>query len=123
MGRSNLDFVLSRIAYAETTSEDWVSADYDKEWNEFIELRLEPNKDLPASVQAAILRGFEKGRHGIRIIRCRKALLYYINKKLFSAAQAAGVCREDFLLALSRFRVSPFQYSPQEILAEAGYDS
>ena len=38
------------------------------------------------------------------------------------AAEIAGICREDFLLALARFRVSPFQYSVEEVLREAGYE-
>ena len=37
------------------------------------------------------------------------------------AAAIADLCREDFLLALARFRVSPFQYSADEVLQEAGY--
>ena len=39
------------------------------------------------------------------------------------ATGAAGLCREDFLMALARFKASPFQYSPDEILTESGYDS
>ena len=30
-------------------------------------------------------------------------------------------CREDFLMELKRFNASPFQYSAQEALEEAGY--
>lgn len=37
------------------------------------------------------------------------------------AAEIAGTSREDFLMALSKFRISPFQYSPEEALREAGY--
>lgn len=37
------------------------------------------------------------------------------------AAEIAGMHRQDFLLALSRFRVSPFQYSAEAVLREAGY--
>ncbi len=36
------------------------------------------------------------------------------------AAEIAGVSRSDFLEALGRFGVSPFQYGAEEILAEAG---
>jgi predicted HTH domain antitoxin len=35
------------------------------------------------------------------------------------AAEIAGLSRAAFLEALSRFEVSPFQYPPEEILAEA----
>ena len=38
------------------------------------------------------------------------------------AAEIAGMNREDFLLKLSRFKVSPFQYSAEEVLREAGYE-
>ena len=38
------------------------------------------------------------------------------------ASEIAGMNREDFLLALSKFNVSPFQYSAEEVLQEAGYE-
>lgn len=38
------------------------------------------------------------------------------------AAEIANMCREDFLMALSKFDVSPFQYSAKEVLHEAGYE-
>ena len=38
------------------------------------------------------------------------------------AAEIAGMHREDFLLALARFNVSPFQYSAEEVLRETGYE-
>ena len=38
------------------------------------------------------------------------------------AAEIAGMNREDFLLELARFKVSPFQYSAEDVLREAGYD-
>jgi predicted HTH domain antitoxin len=39
------------------------------------------------------------------------------------AAEIAGLCREDFLMALAQFEVSPFQYTAEEILREAGYET
>lgn len=36
------------------------------------------------------------------------------------AAEIAGVSRQEFLAALGRYRVSPFQYTPEEVLEEAG---
>ncbi len=38
------------------------------------------------------------------------------------APEVAGISREDFLLSLGKFKVSPFQYSAEEILSEADYD-
>jgi predicted HTH domain antitoxin len=34
------------------------------------------------------------------------------------AAQIAGLSRADFILALGRFRVSPFQSTPDEIVED-----
>lgn len=79
-----LDFVLSRIVYAEMTTEEWVSSKGDKDWNEWIELHFIPNPELPGSVQEAIIRNYETPKSGIRIIRCRKALALYIERKLLS---------------------------------------
>ncbi len=39
------------------------------------------------------------------------------------ASELAGISREDFILSLIRFGVSPFQYTSREILEEAEYDS
>jgi predicted HTH domain antitoxin len=36
------------------------------------------------------------------------------------AAEIAGLSRSEFIDALGRFGVSPFQYSAEEIIAEAG---
>jgi predicted DNA-binding transcriptional regulator YafY len=79
-----LDFVLSRIAYAEASSEEWVPTTDDREWQEFTTLKLEPNPSLPVSVRTAILKGYEKGENGTRTIRCRRALAYYISRKLLA---------------------------------------
>lgn len=38
------------------------------------------------------------------------------------AAEIAGISRREFLDALARFNVSPFQYSADEIIAEAAGD-
>ena len=36
------------------------------------------------------------------------------------AAEIAGLSRQEFLTALGRYRVSPFQYTAAEVLEEAG---
>lgn len=36
------------------------------------------------------------------------------------AAEIAGVSRQEFVAALGRYQVSPFQYTPEEVLDEAG---
>lgn len=39
------------------------------------------------------------------------------------AAEIAGLCRQDFLLALTSFAVTPFQYDADTVLREANGDS
>jgi predicted HTH domain antitoxin len=34
------------------------------------------------------------------------------------AAEIAGISRQEFLMALGRYGVSPFQYTPEEVLEE-----
>lgn len=86
-----LDFVLSRIVHAEQTNEGWIGPEDDAEWNEFVEVHVQPNPALPSSVQEAILMGFGSGQSGFRTIRCRKALLFYIERKLFAIDPKYGV--------------------------------
>lgn len=86
-----LDFVLSRIAHAEPVYDDWIPSDYDKEWNEFVELRFQPNSELPISVHTAILNCYDNVVRGIRIIKCRKALAYYIIRELLSIDSKYGM--------------------------------
>lgn len=79
-----LDFVLSRIAHAEGGNQEWVDSTEDREWNEFTELCLKPNPDLASSVQNAILMGYDTVESGARIVKCRRALLFYVKRKLLA---------------------------------------
>lgn len=56
-----------------------------------------------------------------RELRLAAAVKWYEVGRLSQgrAAEIAGVTRTEFLEALHRFGVSPFQYSAAEILAEA----
>jgi predicted HTH domain antitoxin len=38
------------------------------------------------------------------------------------AAEVAGISRAEFITALGRFAVSPFQYNADEIIAESEYE-
>jgi predicted HTH domain antitoxin len=57
-----------------------------------------------------------------RELRLAAAVKWYELKLLSQerAARVAGVSRAEFLEALGRFGVSPFQYGPDDILEEAG---
>jgi predicted HTH domain antitoxin len=57
-----------------------------------------------------------------RELRLAAAVKWYEQKLLSQeqAARVAGVSRAEFLDALGRFGVSPFQYGADEVLEEAG---
>jgi predicted HTH domain antitoxin len=59
-----------------------------------------------------------------REMRLAAAVKWYELKAVSQgrAAEIAGVSRSEFLDALGRFGVSPFQYGADEILAEAGLE-
>lgn len=57
-----------------------------------------------------------------RELRLAAAVKWYEMKVLSQerAAHVAGVSRSEFLDALGRFQISPFQYGPEEIAEEVG---
>ena len=76
--------------------------------------------DLPLGVFSSLRKTPEEMSKELRLA----AAVKWYEMEILSqerAAEAAGLCREDFLMALARFRVSPFQYSAEDILKEAGY--
>lgn len=82
----HLDFVLSRVIYAEPAYEEWVSSREDTDWNTFVELSFTPNPELPESVQAAVIRHYADDSNGVWNIKCRKALAFYIERQLAKRA-------------------------------------
>jgi predicted HTH domain antitoxin len=77
--------------------------------------------DLPVGVFSALRKTPEELQQDIRVIA---AVKWYEMGQISQekASEIAGMCREDFLLQLSKFNVSPFQYTAAEILQEAGYE-
>ncbi len=77
--------------------------------------------DLPVGVFSALRKTPEEFEKDIRLIA---AVKWYEmgNISQEKASEIAGMCREDFLMELSKYNVSPFQYSADEVLEEAGYE-
>ena len=77
--------------------------------------------ELPVGVFSALRRTPEELEKDIRVVA---AVKWYEMGQVSQekASEIAGMCREDFLLELSKFNVSPFQYTADEILKEAGYE-
>lgn len=74
--------------------------------------------DLPVGVLSALRK---EPSDFVAEMRLAAAVKWYEMGLLSQsrAAEVAGVCLSEFLSALARFRVSPFQYSAEEVVAEA----
>jgi predicted HTH domain antitoxin len=75
--------------------------------------------DMPEAALAALRKG---PQDFARELRLAAAVKWYELKLLSQerASRVAGLSRAEFLEALGRFEVSPFQYGSDEILEEAG---
>jgi predicted HTH domain antitoxin len=77
--------------------------------------------DLPRSVFSALRQdpsGF------VSEMRLTAAVKWYEMRRISQAkaAEVAGLSRSEFLTALARFGVSPFQYDAEEVAAEVAVD-
>ncbi len=75
--------------------------------------------DMPEEALAAFRAGPEDFVHELRLAA---AVKWYELRRLSQerAAKVAGISRAEFVEALGRFGVSPFQSSADDILEEAG---
>lgn len=75
------DYSLSRISRAENLSEGGKSAAEDESWNSYIEIRIAPDPDIEESRSEMLQIEYEM-TDGLRVIRTRKAMLWYILRRL-----------------------------------------
>lgn len=89
-------------------------------------MAIPQKKTLVLEIPLTALANFKQtAEEFTQSLRLAAAVKWYEQGRLSQerAAEIAGLCREDFLMALLPFAVSPFQYSVEEILKEAGYDN
>lgn len=76
-----LDMVLARFAEIGDERMGSVDVAMDREWNEFIDVKLAPHPDLSAAQRAAIALDFGMENESI-VVRMRLALFYYFERSL-----------------------------------------
>ena len=75
--------------------------------------------DMPEEALASLRTDSE---NFARQLRLAAAVKWYELRRVSQerAAKIAGLSRTEFLVALGQFGVSPFQYTAEEVLEEAG---
>ena len=84
-------------------------------------MNIQVNLQLPNTVFSALRKTPDEFVSEMRVT----AAVKWYEMQLVSqakAAEIAGLSRHDFLLALSRFNVSPFQTTPEELQKEIERD-
>lgn len=77
--------------------------------------------DLPATLFSA---RYKTSDEFVQEMRIAAAVKWYELEHVSQgkAAEIAGLTRADFIQALSRYQVSPFQITPEELAAEVNRD-
>ncbi len=77
--------------------------------------------EVPEGALSALHQGPDESS---RALRLAAAVKWYEMRRVSQgrAAEIAGVSRREFIEALSRYGVTPFQYTADEVLKEAGHE-
>lgn len=102
------DFLLSRCLECKVSGVAEATADDDRLWQEFIDLRLKPNPKLSKAQQRVIASDYHMKDNELTL-PVRKALLYYFNKRL----------RLDIAEALDRPQEAPIVVANKAAYEEA----
>ena len=79
--RTFKDFLLPRILDVGSLDDALESGANDQYWNEFFDLKIKPHPRLAPSQQAVVARDYDF-EDGFGILRVRKAMLFYVLKRL-----------------------------------------
>ncbi len=86
------DFVLSRIVHAQPTGDAWVSGAADSDWHLRQDLAFAVNPALPPEAQEAYrLDYLVDGTNSLELRGVRKALAYYVRRRLCRQLEQLGV--------------------------------
>lgn len=82
LSQKGLDFVLSRFAQAELAREDWISGEFDEDWNTTVTLAFRANPQIPQETQQLLRQPYPLKSDDRLTLTTRKALAPYVVRRM-----------------------------------------